>query len=428
MIRLPSINKGRLRAVPDIAYPILLLIWIVVVCCPLSRVVADRDAFIEFTHTGKASLADFVKFYSVGLICRSPDRTKLYDPQVQNAYVTSVLDNRNLHQGHLGQYTPQFCVAMAPLSLLPINLSYGLWMVATLACLILSLNALSAGVPGLEGGRCSLYFYALLLSTPVAIFNVLLGQAGFLLGALAGLFWLAFLRKNDWGTGVALALFVLKPQYLPYLAITCLAGRRYKSLLVALAWACLLTLATVAYLGWDTLVAYPKFLHDCEFGGMTADWWLDEAMISWRGVASLFLSQSAIGYLTVPVALAGALGCYVIWRASMGAAQSSATAVLSITCLSLLTSGHTHIYDVLLLGAPLAVLFSRPSWAGVFAGKNDPDRWLLLLFLAYPAVSWILYLQGPVDWAVKSRWQGLYVLLLLAVSLWRLAQQLRQRH
>jgi len=409
--------------VPDLAYPALLLVWALLLSAPLFKVVTDHDAFLAITHTGKASLVDFVKFYAIGKLCRSADRAKLYDAQVQNAYIKSVLDQRDLHADQLGQYTPQFCLAMAPLSLLPINLSYGLWMIATLTIFVGSLRALSDSVKVSDGRRCSLYFYALVLAAPAAIFNILLGQAGFLSAGLFALFWLAFLRGSPIATGIALASFVLKPQYLPFLAFTCLADRRDKTLWIAAGAALALTAGTVAVLGWQALLAYPRFLHDCEFGLTTVKGLEAQAMIGWRGLLSLWLPQSAIAWTIAPVTLLGACACYLAWRESaQGSRQSQAMSVLSITCIGLLTSAHTHIYDLLLLAAPLALLFPSPSWAGVFNRENGPARWLLALFLIYPLIAWAIYLQGPADWSGKNRWQGIYVLALLGISLAGLIQ------
>src|SRR6185369_12016170 len=60
------------------------------------------------------------------------------------------------------------------------------------------LNALAATGKQSSAKGCSLYFYALVLSAPVAVVNVLTGQAGFLFAALHGLFWLTR-EPGCWG-------------------------------------------------------------------------------------------------------------------------------------------------------------------------------------------------------------------------------------
>ncbi|HEV2596084.1 MAG TPA: glycosyltransferase family 87 protein [Sphingomicrobium sp.] len=133
---------------------------------------------------------DFASFWIAGKLAGSGHAAQAYDPDALAATASKLIGTRLVNAY---PYPPQFFFVSVPLSWLPLELSYAVWLLITGALFYLAVRPyVSARFPPF-----------LAIVTPAAILNVTFGQTGFLYGAL----WLFAFS----GSALAAGLLTVKP-------------------------------------------------------------------------------------------------------------------------------------------------------------------------------------------------------------------------
>lgn len=186
------------------------------------------------TAGGARELTDFDVFHVAAQMVWRGEAAQAY------AAVTMTEAQRSLANG-VGllpwAYPPQFMLAIAPLGKLSLGLAAFVFLALPLAAFLFVLKRLA----GPDFG------FALLASAPALLINVLIGQNGYLSGALIGWACLLLLKGEGRG-GLPLGLMIFKPHLAIPFAVEALAARRWRVVAVALATVAVTSLvATLAF-------------------------------------------------------------------------------------------------------------------------------------------------------------------------------------
>ncbi|MBX9686686.1 MAG: DUF2029 domain-containing protein [Candidatus Obscuribacterales bacterium] len=392
-------------------YLSLLLFWNIGLSLQFFEKSSTHAAFVKGLQAHQFD--DFAKYYEFGSLSLSPLRSKVYEAEVEIKWWEDLLGAPlvgNLNSAH---YPPYYCLWTIILPLLPIELSYLVFMSLTLAGALFFLAQLSeqADRKNLKG---KIAFAVLALTTVGAWQCVLLGQLSFLLIAVFSLYFCFFRKGNDIAAGIMLALSTLKPQYSLILATPALADKRWRLLVSALICELLFCGASIAILGWETFINYPQLLLERETDAETKYYGTRPSqMISLRGPLNYILpdSKAAIVSLLIYALAAGLL--LPLWRKALDAGlEKTYPSVIALTfCLALLCSPHTHLYDFSLI--LIAFALSIPAWRLVpqsFNGSLSYRVWCWT-FALYPVFSWLVVFKFGNDCL-----SALHPLLLLLLS------------
>jgi hypothetical protein len=140
-------------------------------------------------------------------------------------------------------------------------------------------------------------------------------------------------------------------------------------------------------LGWENVLGYPSLLLHAEQApnllGVDA-----HKMVSFRGIATLFLPRSLALYAGLAVMALGLLITFVVWKRAVKSNLIDLRVPMSLTILlCLVTSAHTHSYDLLLL-AVLALTLPgerNETWQTGTSYKI----WCWIIYL-YPVTSYLI--------------------------------------
>lgn len=287
---------------------------------------------------GRDELVDYDAFHIVGLMALEGEVGSAYD-------LAQFLEAQRRHSDAVGfmpwAYPPTFNLLVAPLALLPRGLGYALFTG-------LPLIAWFWVILSLSGRRAS---WVMVMLLPALAVQTLVGQNGYLSGALVGLFCTAMLRRKDWG-GVPLGLMIIKPHLALGLGLMALLQRRLKAL--GLAFATALGLSALATMVFGPAI-WPQFL----VGTRQASGFLADGAYPLFRMTSLYAMLHQLG-LSPGVAMA-AQGVLALGVASLVAWASSCPTltprgVLALACAGgLLFSPYGYDYDLPVLGVALAL-------------------------------------------------------------------------
>lgn len=162
----------------------------------------------------KKGLLDFDIFHLVSIMMAEGNLHAAYAEDTFMQRQSSVLGFTGYPM--LWSYPPFFNLVVAPLSMLPIALSYVVFMVVTLGFYLWVLRALAG--PS--------FHTVLILFLPLILLILRSGQNSFLTGGLIGLTCLLALRNSRW-SGVPLGLMAIKPHLALGVGIWSLLDRRW---------------------------------------------------------------------------------------------------------------------------------------------------------------------------------------------------------
>lgn len=355
------------------------------------------------TNPESRTYADFIGYYRSGKIVLSSDRGKIYDRQVQLDYFNSLNAARHSEEFIYSQNPPFFFILVAPFALLPLELSFKLWVMLSVLAAGLALHFLRKLLDeGTIAAGSLLLTTCALISAPGWI-CIVVGQMSWYMLLFCTIFSIGLLSRKDFLTGIGLALIACKFQYSFLLGLPLLALKRWKAVGYAIGCGLFLLLISALVLGPENLINYPKLLAEAEtthdYSGV-----FPEHMISLRGVLSLFLSRQAALSTSTALMFLSLIPLFLFWKDKGidGSKARLAWAISVTVCSSLVFSAHTHIYDELLLALPAALTISlakpaKCSGSGE-SSKDCPLRsypaariWkYLLVFL--PFFSWFLFI------------------------------------
>ena len=237
-------------------------------------------------------------------------------------------------------YPPPYLLLIKPFTLLPYGAAFILWVILTGTLYLWASR--QAKLPA--------------TANPAAAFNGMIGQNGFLTGAImfAGLHELA---ARPWRGGAILGLLIVKPHLALVLPVAVVAARAWNAIPAALGSIAFLLLLSFLIFGAE---AYAQFFElSARYGT-----YVKEGAWDWNELASFYALGRWVG---IPVALA--------WAAHIAIALAAAAAVwfawrddwdgkIALTsAAALLMSPYLFTYDAVLLTLALAWL----RWPGALA-------------------------------------------------------------
>ena len=236
-------------------------------------------------------------------------------------------------------YPPAFLLFIWPAALVPFAPAFIAWVLGTGA-----LYVAAAKAPKWVA-----------LGNPSAAMNGMVGQNGFLTGAIM-LFGLHALARRPALGGAILGLMVVKPQLGLLLPVAVIASRSWAAIPAAIASAgALLALAALAF-GIEAFRGFFEVLPHYQALLASGRW-------PWERLASIFAFVRWFGApeplawaLHAAVALAAAGMAWLAWR------QDWPSKIPVVAAGSLLVSPYLFTYDAVLLVAPLAWLAERRPW------------------------------------------------------------------
>ena len=322
------------------------------------------DFVFKISTGGEAVLTDFHSFYVVGKMFMSG--------VVENAYhYKTMFEAQEAVTGAQSfmpwTYPPFFNFIAALLSILPLGLSYILFISLTGTAYLLILRKISGE-----------YFCAVLMAIePALLINIRCGQNGFVTGALIGLFVFYALRARS-VAGVPLGLMVIKPHLAVGVSIFTVLSRRWGVFAVAAAAVVVSSLAVTVCMGREIWLAF--------LGGIgEARQFLELGLYPMNRMSSVYAALQSLGipvHWAFSVQVAAAFGaCLVVGVACWN--RWSVRRILGLAVIaSLCVSPYSYDYDLTILGVAVAVLIGDIS-----RHTSDKEK-LLLLALSWVGCGW----------------------------------------
>ncbi|MBA3857165.1 MAG: hypothetical protein C0507_09690 [Cyanobacteria bacterium PR.3.49] len=365
----------------------------------LYRIVLKITLNVHFFHrTGPTSFSfiDYVAFYSAGKTVLSGARDQIYQFATQlEAYNRTVTESlgisANVDHIPLGQSVPWFFAMLAPFALMPLLVSYIVWSLAGIGLSGLSLWRLLK-----QNGYTTMFSALFLLCVAGSYpYEWLIndGQNSAFILAAFGLMLYSLFCGNDTAAGIGLALMTIKPQYAIFMMVPVVAMRRWRLLGSTVAVVTALVGFSALIFGVKTLVDYPALLHQTE---KTDPAVFPTWMVSIRGPLSIVMDlDKALNISTIVYAL-GLLALILFWlKYAARASQTKVRIAMGITLMAcLLTSPHTHIYDLVVFAAIAAIIPMR----SFFETTGMPPAFVVWsrVMVLYPLISFGIYLLTEV--------------------------------
>jgi hypothetical protein len=326
----------------------------------LFAIIAGWAAWFVFS---KPMVIDFLAYWAAARLALAGQIASVYDVAAHQA-AEQVIAPIN---GWLPfAYPPPFLLIVTPFGLAPYWLAFAMWV------------ALTGMIYALVAGRRGALPYA--MSHPAVLTNVLIGQNGFITGALF-IGGLRTLRRNALLGGAILGLMVIKPQLALLLPVAMIAGRQWKAIAGAIASATAALLAALAVFGTPAYQGFfkilPFFTH-----AMAVGRWPWNEMVSVFGLLRYYgVPQNTALILHGVVALVAAGLVARAWWLDLEERDGILAAATLLIPPYLLT------YDALLLVIPTLWLVEQKRHLWVI-----PVAWLLCFL---PIAGYFEYYSGP---------------------------------
>jgi hypothetical protein len=325
---------------------------------------------------------DFAVFYAAADLVAHGDGRLLYETEalapVQHAAITLPPETTLAYLN-----PPFFAGLLAPLSLLPFDTAFQVWMLFNLALLVAAcvlLWRIARPLPLLA----RLPLVAGLALMPQAASTLQLGQFSMIL-LVSWLSSYVLLRDGrDRAAGVALAPLVIKPELLLPVAALLLWKRRSGAFATLLPITALAVIASLAIVGIDGVVTYPAHLHEVS-SSFTPATNSTAKMFGWTGIlgATMGPEHAALQtLLAIPLAALTLGGVAWLWRGHFApGGDAFPVQWLALTLGTLLCDPHLYHQDTLLL---------YPAVAAVVVSAPEHRRWAAPML----AATWLVGAMG----------------------------------
>jgi hypothetical protein len=308
---------------------------------------------------------DWGLFYSQAAALAAGDIGAMYQVDRLNAYLQRLTPFTTTPDVPLLQwpspYPPLLAALIAPLTLIPPPLGFGIWtglgLVAT-GHLVWRIGQL---LPGLGPGRRVL----ILLTTLPVLQAFLLGQPVLLLASAVAESFLALRRGADFRGGLWLGVLAFKPQYGLVLGAFLLWKCRWRAVAGAALGVAVVIVGSAIVAGPGTILDYQAAV--AAMGDFRDPYAVPGEMINWR--SAIVNARPAIGNtsgvvlflaLSAVTVLATAWATRAPWRARSATLDLQLGAVLVATFL---VSYHSHMHGLVLLAVPLAAVWRAAASA-----------------------------------------------------------------
>jgi hypothetical protein len=335
----------------------------------LAAAFANGIWFVD--KSGYSIQNDFVNVWAAGRLALEGHPAGIYDWDIhKDAEVAAVGHEFTLYYGW--HYPPPFLFVAALLALIPYNAAFLIWMALTLP-------AYAAAVRHIIGHRIG---FLLAAAFPPVLWNVSVGQNGFMTAALLG-GALGVMQRRPVLAGVFLGLLTYKPQFGILFPLVLAASGRWRvfgtaaavgSALAGASWLAFGTVTWRAFFDSIPLTALAVFSD-----GQAGLWKLQSVFGLVRALGgSEALAYGLHGALTAAIALA----LFILWRSETRFELKAA----ALATGALLVTPYLYIYDLVVLAVPMAFLIRLGFAEGFRLFETAGLMVAALLLLAYPMV------------------------------------------
>jgi hypothetical protein len=266
-------------------------------------------------------------------------------------------------------YPPTFTLVLVPLAMLPYFAAFLTWESATLVCCIAVVYLIVRRQPAIS----------LMLASPFAAWNFLIGQNGFLTASLLGAS-LLLLERRPVLAGVFIGCLTYKPQFGILLPVALIAARQWRACVSAAVTAIVLVAASAAAFGVDGWIAFPRalFAQGSETMFASPDWGF--LLQTVYGLILVLHGGATLAWLAQGIATAGAgIVVWLVWRSPVRYALKAAT----LSAAALIATPYAFAYDLAAIAIPVAFLASDQIRCGLLRGEQTT---MIALFVASLAV------------------------------------------
>jgi len=270
-------------------------------------------------------------------------------------------------------YPPTFLFAAAALATLPYLAAWAAWLAITLPAYV-------AAVRAIVGERIGI---VLALGFPGVLWNISVGQNGFLTAALIG-GTLAFLERRPLLAGLCLGLLTYKPQFGLLFPIVLLVDGRWRVLMAASLTAAALLAASVLSFGvesWQAFFAWMPVTSQAVFAEGRANLMKMQSLL---GVVRWLGGSMTAAWIAQSLLVAGAsLALAWLWRQRVRYEVKAAALAVG----ALLATPYLYIYDFPVLAIALAFLMRMGLRDGFLSFELPGIALACGLILAFPVVA-----------------------------------------
>ncbi len=311
---------------------------------------------------------DFTRFWVAGWQALHGETASLYDQAAfKEVHDSSAGFGRS--PDSLLSYPPTFTLILVPLAMLPYVAAFLTWETATLICCIAVVYLIVRQQPAIS----------LMLASPFAAWNFLIGQNGFLTGSLIG-GSLLLLERRPVLAGVFIGCLTYKPQFGILLPVALMGARQWRAFVSATVTAVFLVAASAAAFGVGGWAAFPRalFAEGGETMFASSDWGF--LLQTVYGLILVLHGGAALAWLAQGVAAAGVgIVVWLVWCSPVRYALKAAT----LSTAGLIATPYAFAYDLAAIAVPVAFLASDQIRCGLLRGEQTT---MIALFVASLAV------------------------------------------
>ncbi len=315
---------------------------------------------------------DFIAVWTAGRLVLDGHPAAAYDWSLHRAVEVSAAghDFGSYYGWH---YPPTFLFAAAALATLPYLVAWAAWLAITLPAYVVAVRAII-------GERIAI---VLALGFPGVLWNISVGQNGFLTAALIG-GTLVLLQRRPLLAGLCLGLLTYKPQFGLLFPVILAFDQRWRVILAASMTAAVLMAASVLAFGtesWQAFFAWMPVTSNAVFAEGRADLSKLQSLLGlvrWLGggMTAAWLAQGVLVTAAIIV---------LVWLWRQPVRYEIKAAALAVAAL--LATPYLYIYDFPVLAIPLAFLMRMGLRDGFLPFELPGIALACGLILAFPFIA-----------------------------------------
>lgn len=315
--------------------------------------------FDIFTHNMCGNLGiDYCAYWSAGKLIHNGNYTEIYNLDLLTQFQKSIYPQGNTIPSHFQGvpfvYLPVFVFPFQILSILSLDISFGIWTLLNLVGLILYLRFFTKKVTGHSLPIRLLLLF--ILSLPVFL-NLFWGQVNIWLGICAGEFMRAILSEKPFRAGLWLGGWLFKPQLLILILPLLLIHRSVKAITGFSLSTLAVLIVSFCMIKTTGFISLLHLLLGSAQGGSASN---PEIMMNWRmlGLHISSLINPILGWVVALVgAIVTALFALIIFRKPFPHDPTKTTiALLGIFAATGAVTWHAHFSMSIILIPPLIYL------------------------------------------------------------------------
>jgi hypothetical protein len=315
---------------------------------------------------------DFTALYSAGKIVREGLGRQLYDTQTQFRIQQEFAAGVSIRQGPLPYIHPPWeALLFVPFTRFSYPAAYLLWDAVNVLILLSLPFLLRNHLPQLKELSALFWLFVSLAFYPI-FFDLLQGQDILPLLLFFTLTFVSLKQNNDLAAGCWLGLGLFRFHLVLPLMLILLLHKRLKALLGFVSVAIVLTVVSIAVIGWNGVLSYPAFVWHVEtVMGHGAIVPVD--MPNLRGLLHTFLAASSskliVHFVVAALSVALLFSASAKWKvAREGTTFDLGFSLVVVT--TILVSYHANTYDLSLLFLPVMLLTNHLAGTELKVGRN----------------------------------------------------------